>query len=337
MRTVGVLAGAALVAVGFAAAGEAAAETTIKWGHFSPVQAYTARIGYLPWIRKVEEVTEGRVKFQEFWGGALSRAPDKQYELLVNGMQDATAVIPSYTLQLFPEFDLFNMPYLVENAEEASVAGWRLHKEGLLSGLDKMHVIAIYTNGTAALHFNRRIESLADMKGLKLRVSGPGETQIVRLFEAVPVGMAIGQTADALTRGVVDGTYSGWSALRTFRILPVLKSHYAEPLGVLGFVIGISKRVFDRIPERDRTLIDSVSGEPYARRLGQMGDQENREVIAEAQAKPDIIFGPSPAERGQRADLFRNTLHKHWIETHANGQRVYDAYRRILAEVRAGK
>ena len=109
------------------------AETvTLKIGSHTPGKSNHIRNGLIPWCRAVEKDSGGTLKFQEFWGGQLSRSPAKQYELLINGIQDATTVLPSYTQELFPDFSLFSLPYLFRNAAEGSVAMWRMYEKGLL-------------------------------------------------------------------------------------------------------------------------------------------------------------------------------------------------------------
>ena len=170
---------ATLIAIGMAAAAttssRAADPAVLKFGSFTPPKA-----GYLqqitkPWLRKMEADSAGTLKFQEFWGGALIRSPRKQWEGLMNGIQDVSQVLPSYTAKLFPDFTFFDLPLLFDDtgAEEASIVGWKMFERGLIGGLEKVHVMTLYANDNGGLHFNRKIETLDGIKGLKVRVPGP--------------------------------------------------------------------------------------------------------------------------------------------------------------------
>jgi TRAP-type C4-dicarboxylate transport system substrate-binding protein len=314
----------------------ATAETTLKFGHFVPPKAYSARIGYFPWAKRVEKASQGRIKFQLFFGGAISRSPRKQYELLVNGVQDVTAILPSYTSALFPDFTIFALPYLFEGAVESSIAGWRLFDKGLLGGLDKVHTAAIFTNGNSALHFSRAIKSAADIKGFKIRTAGPQESDMIKLLGGAPVGMSITQVAESLNRGVIQGSMNGWSALRPFRIAPLIKTHYEEPLGTRSFVLMISKKAFDKMPRQDQQVIRDHSGEATSRRLGKMGDDEAARARKAAIADPKrTVVSYSRAELKKRAPLFQR-YHDAWIKEHKDGRRKYDAMQKIMSDIRAG-
>jgi TRAP-type C4-dicarboxylate transport system substrate-binding protein len=316
-----------------AACAAASAETTVKFGTFIPPNSVVMRSAGGPWIEGVERETAGRVKFQQFLGGSLSRAPEKQYELMLTGLQDATVVLPSYTQALFPDFSLLSLPFLVESAEEASVVTWRMVQTGLLTGLDKVQVITAFTNSNSAVNLNKKIASVDDLKGLKIRVAGPEESDTVVTLGAVPVGMGIGQVAESLNRGVIDGALAGWSALNTFKIVPLIKAHYYEPYGVRTFFIGMRKPAFDGLPEADRAIVMKHGGEALARQVGKATDDEDKELIEKVK---NNIMSPSAAERPAREKLFQK-FHDEWIAGQKDGRKKYDAVKKIIADVRAGR
>lgn len=322
--------------LGTGGAGLAADRTTLKWGHFVPPKAYSARVGYIPWMKKVERASKGRIKFQMFFGGSISRSPRKQYELTVNGVQDATSILPSYTAALFPDFTMFALPYLFDSAVESSIAGWRLYKQGLLGGLDKVYPVAIFTNGNSALHFTSEIETAADIKGMKIRAAGPEEAKMIKLLGGTPVGMSITQVAQSLNRGVIQGTMNGWSALRPFRITSLIKTHYEEPLGTRSFVLMLNKKSFEKLPRQDQQVIRDNSGEAESRRLGKMGDDQAASARKAATADPKrAVIRYSRDQLRQRAKMYQS-FHDAWIKKHKDGARKYKAMQKILTEIRAG-
>ena len=107
LGTLGAVAVAASIGTGAAAAEPA----VVKIGSFTPPKsAFLTKIT-IPWLRKMERDSEGTLKFQEFWGGALIRSPRKQWEGLMNGIQDASSILPSYTSKLFPDFTFFDLHF----------------------------------------------------------------------------------------------------------------------------------------------------------------------------------------------------------------------------------
>ena len=310
----------------------ARAETVVKFGSFIPPQSVVIRVGAKPWIEAVEAETAGRVKFQQFLGGGLSRAPDKQYELMVNGVQDSTVVLPSYTQALFPDFSLLGLPYVFDSAEQSSVATWRMVASGLLTGLDKVQIVSAWTNSNSVVNLNRKITSPDQLKGLKIRVAGPEESDVVKSIGATPVGMSIGQVAESLNRGVIDGALAGWSALITFKITPLIKTHYEEPYGVRTFFLGMRKPAFESLSAADRAIVMKHGGEVMARRIGVATDRDDDALKEKVK---ENILKPSAAERPARAALFKK-FHDDWIESQKDGRRKYETLMKILADLRAG-
>jgi TRAP-type C4-dicarboxylate transport system substrate-binding protein len=283
----------------------------------------------------VEKDAQGALKFQEFWGGQLSRSPKKQYELLINGIQDATMVLPSYTQELFPDFSLFALPYLFNDGIEASVAMWKFYEKGLFRGLDKVYVAAIYSNGNSLLHFSKNVKAAADMKGLKIRAAGPEEAAVIKAVGGTPVAMSITQIAESLNRGVIQGALSGWSPAKSFRYLPLVKTHWEEPLGIRTFFLGINKKVYDGLPEKAKAAIDKNSGLIASRNAGIGFDKSIKKMQkqAEADSKRDLIT-LSDGEKKKRYNALFKPFHEKWIKANPKGQQKYDALMEILADIR---
>lgn len=315
--------------------GVAADATTIKFGSFVPPKSGAVRTEYIPWLEAIERDAEGALEFQTFWGGALSRSPRKQYELMINGIQDGSLILPSYTQKLFPDFSLFALPGLFRDATEGSIAQWRMYEQGLIGGLDKVYVAAVFNNGNSALHFSEPIRSAADIMGLKIRAAGPGEAAVIKALGGVPVGMSITQVAESLNRGVIQGTLNGWNANKTFRFDPLIRSDYDEPLGVRSFFLGFTKKVHDRLPAKAKRAIEKNSGLVMSRRMGRFFARNNEELRRKAMADPQRnVISHTAAEREERFRAVFKPFHDRWIETHEDGERKYKALQKILAELR---
>lgn len=335
---VGTMGAAALIGCAlFTPPANAADPAVIKIGSFTPEKASWLRDIVRPWMKAIEKDSGNAVTFQEFWGGALIRSPRKQYEGMMNGIQDATIVLPAYTQKLFPDFSLLSLPFLFRGtgSEVASVTGWKAYKKDLFTGLDKIYVAAIYTNDNSGMHFNRKLDSLDDIKGLKVRAAGPEEAGVIESLGGTPVGMSITQVAESLNRGVIQGTLNGWSALQTFRITPLIKTHVDLPLGVRSFILSISKRVYDKLPAQARQAIDKHSGLAMSRTYGRYYGRDGAIFRSKATKEGRTVISPDDATLAKLAARFKG-LHEEWIRSHKDGQRKYDAVIKIRDEVRAG-
>jgi TRAP-type C4-dicarboxylate transport system substrate-binding protein len=331
--------GAAAIAIACLTGPAAGADPiVIKYGTHAPPGGTTTVEGIIPWMRAIERESGETVKFQEFWGGQLIRTPEKQYEAMLNGIQDASAIVTSATEKLFPDFGIFTLPMMFRGTGtvEASVSGWRVHEKGLIGGLDKVYVAAIYANDNGTFHLTRTIHSVDDVKGLKIRAAGPGEAEVIKLMGAVPVGMGIPQVAESLNRGVIDGAMTSWGALGLFKITPLIKTHVDLPLGVRAFFLGITKKKFDELPAQAQNAIKSNSGLALSRKLGEGFDHDGLKVRREAEANPNkSIVAPTPAQYREIAAKLK-PLHDAWVKEEPGRDKLYSEMQRVLTEMRGG-
>ena len=329
LGTIGAIAVAASISTG----AKAADPVTIKIGSFTPPRAKHLRTIIIPWLRKIEADSEGAIKFQEFWGGALIRSPRKQWEGVLNGIQDASTIIPAYTSKLFPDFSFYSLPFLFRGtgSVEGTVVGWNMYKRGLLGGLDKVHVAAVYSNDNGGLHFNRTIKSLDDMKGLKVRVPGPKQAAVLKQLGLVPVGMGARQIAESLNRGVIQGALMGWSAINIFRITPLLKSHVDLPLGTRSFFVAIHNRVYNKLSRKGKAAIDKNEGLAISMALGTFYENEGRDMRSKSGGRN--VVRPDVAAQKMLFEKFK-PFHDKWIADTKDGAKKYKAIQEILAKHR---
>jgi TRAP-type C4-dicarboxylate transport system substrate-binding protein len=167
---------------------------------------------------------------------------------------------------------------------------------------------------------------------LKVRVSGPAEAGIVQILGAAPVGMNITDAAEALSRGVYDGTFNGWAALRSYRMSPLIKAHIDLPMGVRIFVVAISKAVYDKLPQRARQAIDGHSGLDFSTHLSQVFEADGLAERADAKAKGTIV--PIDEAVRRRLDADFAAMRETWIAETPDGAKKYAFLESALAEHR---
>ncbi len=318
-------------------AGTANAAETIRAASFTAAQATTVRTVMKPWMDAVTKEVGGDIKFQSFWGGALGRSPVKQYELVVNGIADVAFIVPSYTLAQFPEMSLFSLPYLFRSGEEASTAAWRLYKEGVLTGFEKVHPVTIYASDNNALHLSKPVKSLDDVKGMKIRTAGPQESAVIGLFGATPVGMGMPAVTESISRGVIAGTLQSWTGVRSFRVANVTKGHIEEPLGTLPFVIGMNRTAYDKLPANARASIDKNGGLGLAKQGGIAFDRTSASYSAKLREDSSRSFIKVDGEQAAKREKMFFALHEDWKKSVKDGTAKYNRLIEVLAEIRSGK
>ncbi len=318
--------------------GEAMAQaTTLKVVCFLPPRSVSVSKMFTPWIKLVEAAAEGELKLQGYWGGSLGRNPFKQYDLMKDGIADIVYVLPNYTPGQFPDFSIFELPYLIRSGEEGSVAIWRMHQKGLLRGLQQGHVIGFFSTEPNIFHTSKPVRSLSDIKGLKIRGAGPVYGAYIKHLGGVPIGMPVTQTTEAISRGVVDGTLLGWGGALIFRIHNVTKYHYEAPLGISPFFVSINQDKWAALSNKSKAALTKYGGEFMARLGGKAFDDFGKrgfKIISKAGKR--TITRATPAEIEAQAAAAK-PVHDAWIKSKKDGAKKYATLQRILTDIRAGR
>jgi len=333
MRRLKALLGAIAFGAGLAASA-AMAQDLIKVGAFVPEQSVGVSRVIKPWMEAVADEAGDDVRLQGFWGGTLGKSPFKQFELVQNGVADVTWVLPGYTAGQFPEMGLFELPFLFETAEEASVIGWKLHEMGLLTGFDGVHVIGFFSTEPNAIFLKTKITDLDDLKNKKIRSVGGIHASWLEAFGAAPQTLSSAEMNEGLNRGTIDGAIQGWTGMRTFKTMPLVDQSYAVPTGTIPFLLLMNKAKWDSLSDNAKSAVMEHGGLAMAKAGGdaytELGSSIRDDVKTEGRIE---MIEPS---KEQLADYAARTqaVHEAWIAETPNGQAVYDAAVKLLKEMR---
>ena len=126
-----------------------------------------------------------------------------------------------------PKINVFDLPFLFENYEQVEkvVSNEELMNEILGEFVDYgIRPMPAYENGLRVISSNKKIESLADLKGMKMRVpQAPISIAIFNALGANATPVAFNELYSALQQGVVDGQENGYPTFTSNRYYEVQK------------------------------------------------------------------------------------------------------------------
>lgn len=334
-KFISLLAGSVLAAGALLAGSvSVSAQDLIKVGTFVPEQSVGVSRVIKPWMEAVGGEVGDQVRLQGFWGGTLGKSPFKQFELTQNGVIDVSWVLPGYTAGQFPEMGIFELPFLFRSAEEASVVGWKLHEQGLLTGFDGVHVIGFFAAEPNALFMRNKISSLEDLKNMKIRSAGGIHASWLKSLGAAPQTLSSAEMNEALNRGTIDGVIQGWTGMRTFKTMPLVNQAYAVPTGTIPFLLLMNQKKWDSLGKDAQAAIMKHGGLAMAKAGGfaytELGEKIRSDVKTEGRIEM-VMPSAATVEKYAAASQF---VHEAWIKDTPNGQAVYDAAVAILKSMR---
>lgn len=268
--------------------GAMAQEVSLRFQHFvSPLSANPTYF-MQPWAEKVERDSGGRIKVELFPMMQLGgKAPD-QYDLIRDGAIDGGWVIPGYQPGRFPEAEVLELPFMMtKSGEEASKAAWIYTQKHLMDDFADVHLIAAHMHGPGIVHKKgTALETVEDLKGLKLRAPSRPATLLLDKLGAVPVGLPVPAFPEALAKGVLDGGVITWEMSPSLKLNELTDSHTDvagdRSLYNLYFIWAMNKTKYDALPDDLKAVIDANSGfhtSALAGRAHDTGDVEGKELM----------------------------------------------------------
>lgn len=312
LKTISVIVGTVLLV----AAGPAEAQVTLRYNHWLPPDHHVDKNVLLPWMAKVAEVTNGRVKIEPTVSSLGSVL--KQYDLVSTGVADVVFTAESYTPGLFPLADILALPAIGTDVEKLSIAYWKVY-EKYFAGTNpypRVHVLALTAFPIYHL-FNARheIAGPADLRGLKLTTTGEVKTEFLKGLGATVVSAGLTQLVEMTTSGVIDGVMTTDDAVNSFSLARLVKYRTTFPkgLGSASSVVLINEAKWNAISPEDRTAIDAISGLKLTQQMGaslKNADATGREANEKAGVKTTV----AGKELEDFADSVAKPIEAAWIE-----------------------
>jgi TRAP-type C4-dicarboxylate transport system substrate-binding protein len=288
----------------------------------------------LPWIKKVEEATNGRVKIQPYFSQTLAKGKDS-WNAAKTGIADMAWCAQGYwpgMTEMAAVITLAGLP--IHSAEKGSEVLWKLYEKfpEVRAGYKDIHVLNLFTTSPYYLISSKKqIKTVADLKGMKIRTFGSQQAKLMKALGAIPTSIPMPETYIALQKGVVDGMASPWDPLYSFRLYEVAPKLTYAPVNVVYFSIVMNKKKWNSLPKDIQDAITSVSGLEGSKSFGKgMFDSGKEAVMANAKkaGSPIVEYTFPPAEQKKWSEVGGKPLWEQWVkEKEAEG---YSKAREIL-------
>ena len=244
---------------------------TLTYAFFAPAGTFPGR-QMAHWAQELEKRTGGTVKVKTFPGGTLLGARD-MYDGVLRGVADIGLGSPSYDPGRFPLTSGVALPVNFPNATVASLTLLDIMQEFKPAEYEKFKIVTMFTNEPGYIMSRTPVESLADLKGMKLRAAGTG-VPVLKTLGAAPVGMPMPQVPESVQTGVIDGAMTSREVLKDFKLAERLRHVLIYPTVVVTFAAVMDRKKWDTLPDKVKKVIDELARE-MAIWTGQYHDRQN--------------------------------------------------------------
>jgi len=312
---------------------------TLKFHTFMSPSSNVWLAMHKPWMEKVEKESGGRIKFEGYPAMQLGGTPVQLYDQVKDGVVDVVWTLPGNTAGRFPRIEVFELPFMMSNAEATSKAYWEYVQTAAPDEFKDTQVLALQVHGPGVIHtVDKPVKSIADMRGLKLRAPTRQVTKLMGVLGATPVGMPLPQIPDALSKGTINGCVIPWEVVPSVKVNELTKFHAEfDPAGgslyTTTFVMAMNKAKYNSLAPDLKKVIDNNSGMATSAWLGKVQQGNDVPGRKTASDRGNTIYTVSAAE----AQEFRRksrTVEVEWVEDMNkkgfDGKKLLDTARSLI-------
>jgi TRAP-type C4-dicarboxylate transport system substrate-binding protein len=291
----------------------------------NPVASVPAAKAVIQLAEEIKQKTNGELVINVHLGGSLP--------IKVEGITPAVSdnVIQfaedTFSTGTVPMTGVLRLPMLLQSsADRAKAMDIALPYLNEAYGKRGIIVLGQYTYPFQVIWGKRKIASLDDIKGLKLRVTSVEQGELIRRFGGVPLTMGAPDVAAALDRGVVEGVLTAssgggivWHELVKYR--------YAFPTSYVNSTFIVNKEAFEALSPAIQKILRDSTAEHAKAVIGEM-DRVEDELTAQF-AKEGLTLTSATPEDVKRAT---ETVRSYWDEW---AKRKGPEEVEVLAKIRA--
>lgn len=263
----------------------------LKLAHFMPPVHTLHQKVFQPLAEALAKETNGELTIRIYPAGALGKGPVQQYKRAVTGVADITFCLQNYTAGIFPRSLLITRPGLVASAEAGTRKLWEVYDTWLKTEYEAVKLLGLWAmSPTTLMTREKKVATLADIKGMKVRISSPIESELVQAWGAVPVAMPITESYSALTTGVVDAVLIQPSALYKPWNLAEPAQHLTVDLPSPASVVflAMNQQRWEALSPAHQAALDRLTGRDFSVRASVLWSAKDTDAVAQAEKDTDL-------------------------------------------------
>ncbi len=279
------LTAAAALSLGASTTMSFAQDVTLRLHQFLPPQANVPKNIIIPWIEKVQEASNGRIKIDHFPAMQLGGKPPELIDQAIDGVADIVWTVSGYSPGRFSHAEVFELPFMMTDAEATSSAYWDMAQKYMVDGEFKdFHLLGAWVHGPGLIHSSNPIMTPDDLNGVKLRAPTRVTNMMFSGMGATAVGMPVPAVPEALSKGVIDATVIPWEVTGALKVPELVSNHLEfgdETLYTTTFLFAMNKDKYNAMPDDLKAILDENSGAAFSAFAGkqmQIDDAPGREL-----------------------------------------------------------
>ena len=222
-----------------------------------------------PWMERVTELTNGKVKFDYYPSEQLGKAADL-FDLTGDNVTDISLFTPQYAPD---KMALNNMLSSLPNLSTSVQQGTMAYNDLLHQNTDFLEkdflnhnvrpIMGMVPPADDIWTVDKEIRIPDDLEGVKIRSKGGIANEIFDYLGAIPVTIQFPETYEALDRGVVEGTANYALTIQNGGFDELLNYSTPTQIGATVNVLIINENVWKKLPVDVQKAMTQAAEEIY--------------------------------------------------------------------------
>jgi tripartite ATP-independent transporter DctP family solute receptor len=238
---------------------------------------------------ELSKATGGKYNIKVFGDSALGSEKDTVEQVKI-GALDMVRVNTAAFHGIVPESMVPSYPFLFRDLDHFRKTMYGPQGDKILAAFEKAGFVglALYESGARSIYAKKPIKSIADVKGMKIRVQ-PSDlwVSLIGAMGASATPMPFAEVYTGLKTGLLDAAennYPSYDEAKHFEAAPV----YSETLHSMGpEVLVFSKKIWDTLKPEEQAEIRKAAkaSVPYYVTLWEAKEKEARAAVIKGGAK----------------------------------------------------
>ena len=239
----------------------------------------------------LEKKSGGKHKIKVFNKGALGTEKETVDQVKI-GALDFTRVNVGPMNAICPLTQVPTMPFLFDSIEHMRKSLDGPVGEEILKSCESAGFIglAFYDSGARSIYAKKPIKTVADAKGLKIRVQQSDLwVALVSAMGANATPMPYGEVYTGLKTGLIDAAENNIPSFDTAKHVEAVKIYSKTEHSMAPEILVMSKIIYDKLPANEQAMIRAAAKESVAFERQKWDEQEAKSLANVKAAGAEIV------------------------------------------------
>lgn len=214
-------------------------------------------VGLQEFAAKVKEATKGKVELAVQTGGALGYKGPELLKAVRDGLVPVSDMLTSGVAGDEPLFGIVTLPFLIQSFEEGKILNdiARPYFDKVAEQKWGQKILYIAPWPAAGFWTKKEINSVADMKGMKMRTYDKNGGLVLQAVGGTPYPLPFSEVYSSLATGVIDSVLTSTPTAVDAKFWEVLKYYSPTNVTMATDLITVNLKEFNKLDKASQDAL----------------------------------------------------------------------------------